>query len=484
MTLLYPEFAILFFALLFLWLKNPKPKALYIALSLMIVALMRPVLKEQRQQQRVEGTEAIIALDLSYSMRADDIKPSRLEAAKDTIKQMVQKRASNRYALYGFTTNALILSPPTSDYRLLQNALDAIEEENILTHGTSLRALLETVAKRIFPIRNLIIFSDGGEEKDLSALLQLAKKGNIRIIAVGMATRRGAMLHDSYGKVLKDAEGALVISRLNPILKAVAEQSGGLYIDFRGVDATAAAVLDALDRVAETETFQKEDITYRELYRFPLFLALGLILFNFVSVPKRWLLLVPFLASQTDASLLQWYYIDRAEQAYKEGAFQQSADLLERLEEKSVASEFDRALALYRLQKYKSTLHVLEQLHTANPELKFKILFLKGNALAKTGQYEKARKAYMQALILKRDPDLLANMKLILGKKSLKQPKPPVYQKKDSKKEGFATQNRKPKSRKQQSSKGKGKRKKVSRPLGYKAYELINKGYIDEKEPW
>jgi Ca-activated chloride channel family protein len=484
MTLLYPEFAILLFAPLSLWLKNRKQKALLIALTLMIIALMRPVLKEERRQIDVEGTEAIIALDLSYSMRADDIKPSRLEAAKESIKALLHNGERNRYALYGFTTNALILSPPTSDYRLLENGLDAIDEENILTHGTSLKRLLKSVGKRTFAIENLIIFSDGGEEKDLQTLLQLAKEGGIRIIAVGMATPRGAMLHDRYGKVLKNAEGALVVSRLNPILKPLAERSGGVYIDFQGVDRTAAAVADALRSVAEMQTFKKEQTDYYELYWLPLLLALAAILYRFIAIPRRWLLVIPFLASQTDASLLQWHYIDQAKQAYAKGEYAQSARMLERLEHKSVASEFDRALALYRLQKYQSAIRILERLQTHDRILKFKILFLKGNAYAKRGAFEKARNAYMQALILKRDPDLLENMRRILGKKSAKELKPPVYQKKDSKKEGVATQNRKPKSQKQKQGRGKGKRKNVSRPLGYKAYELINKGYIDEKEPW
>ncbi len=484
MSLLYPEFAILLFLPLFLWLRGHSFSRLHLALLFMIVALMRPVLKETRQQQRVEGVEAIIALDLSWSMRADDISPSRLEAAKATIRRVVQQDASNRYALYGFTTNALILSPPTSDARLLINALDAIEEENILTHGTSLAALIERVAKRTFPIRNLIIFSDGGEERDLDRLLSLVRHSDIRIIAVGMATHRGALLYDRYGKVLKNEAGGLVVSRLNPLLEKLARKSGGRFIPYSGVDATAQAVQEALHEIARSRHFEKEEVSLRELYRLPLLLSLGLIFFHFVTLPARWLLLIPFLSTQSDGGLLDWYVISQAQEAYRSGAYEKAQHQLEKIEAKSVASEFDRALVLYRRQKYRSALRILQRVRTPDREMKHKIVFLEGNCYAKMGRFTKARISYMQALLLKRDPDVLANLKLILGKKDRSQPRPPVYQKKDSTKAGVAAREKKAKSQKQQTQKGRGKRKTLHRPLGFKAYELINKGYIDEKHPW
>ena len=484
MKLLYPEFLILLFAVLFLYRNDRKAKLLYLSLTLMIVALSRPVISKAVHEEKSQGIEAVIALDLSYSMRAADIKPSRFEAAKETIKALLKEDTGNRYALYGFTTNALILSPPTQDFRLLGTALDSVEEENILTHGTSLHALLKHLAKRTFPVENVILFTDGGEELDLSALLKIAKDAGMRIITVGMATRGGALLHDNYGKVLKDADNALVVTKRNPLLKPLGEKSGGGYLAYEGSRNTASEIRKKLASVAEKSVFSHQEQSFTELFWIPLLVALFLFFFHFVRFPKKWLALIPFITLSGDASVLDWMHLQKAETYYAKGSYKEAGSELEKVSSQTLQLAFDKALLVYKMQKYKKSLAILNGLETTDKALKFKILFLKGNNYARLKQYTKARSAYQQALILRKDPDLLYNFKTILGKKDQKQPKPPVYQKKQSDKEGFASKDTKSNKQKQKATQGKGKRQKVSRPLGYKAYELINKGYIDEKKPW
>ncbi len=484
MKLLYPEFLILLFAVLFLYRTNRRAKLLYLSLSLMIIALSRPVISKAVHEEKSRGIEAVIALDLSYSMRATDIKPSRLEAAKETIKALLEKDIGNRYALYGFTTNALILSPPTQDFALLNAALDSVEEENILTHGTSLYALLKHLAKRAFPVENVILFTDGGEERDISALLKIAKDAGMRIITVGMATKGGALLHDSYGKVLKDTDNALVVTKLNPLLKPLGEKSGGGYLLYTDSQSSAAALLQKLDAISGKSVFSHQERSYTELFWIPLLVALFLLFFHFVRFPKKWLALIPFITLSGDASVLDWMHLQKAKVYYEKGVYAEADSELDKVSVQTLQLAFDKALLAYKMRKYKKSLAILNGLETTDKALKFKILFLKGNNYARLKQYTKARSAYQQALILQKDPDLLYNLKTILGKRDQKQPKPPVYQKKQSDKEGFASKDTKSNKQKQKATQGKGKRRKVSRPLGYKAYELINKGYIDEKKPW
>ena len=484
MKLLYPEFLILLFGLLFLYRANSKPKKLYLALFFMIVALSRPVMTKALHEEKSEGVEAVVALDLSYSMRASDILPSRLEAAKESIKKLFRQNLRNRYALYGFTTNALILSPPTQDYTLLEAALDSIQEENILTHGTSLRNLLEKLAKRQIPVKNVVILTDGGEENDLDGLLQIAQNAGMRLIIVGMATERGTLLKDSYGKVLKDKADELVVTRLNPLLKPLAAKSGGWYLSYETPETTAHKIAQRLDSVAGKSLFSHKEQQYRDLFWIPLLAALGLFLLYFVEIPKKWLALLPFVALSSDASVLDWYYLHEAESAYIRGDYARTYDALEQISTKTLQLAYDQALAAYKMRQYKKALTILDSLETTDADLKFKILFMRGNAQVRLKQYSKAREAYQQALILKRDPDVLYNLKVILGKKDYRQRKPPGYKKEETQKDGVASRQKKRQKQKKKGSGGKGKRQKVSRPLGYKAYELINKGYIDEKKPW
>ena len=113
MTLLFPEALILLLGLALLLLRRSVPWRLALVLALMIIALSRPAMERQAVEKRMEGVAAVIALDLSYSMQAKDIAPSRFLAAKETIAKLVAQTPQNRYALFGFTTNALILSPFT-----------------------------------------------------------------------------------------------------------------------------------------------------------------------------------------------------------------------------------------------------------------------------------------------------------------------------------------------------------------------------------
>ncbi len=485
MTLLYPQALILLVAAFYLYRLQPEQKRLPLVLALMIVALSRPVIFKTERNKSMEATEAVIALDLSRSMRADDIRPSRLEAAKEAIKKLIAESPQNRYALFGFTINPLILSPYTSDTRLLAEAVDAIEAENILTKGTSIKKLLRYLARQKIPVKNLILFSDGGEERDAEALAEIAKKAGIRIIAVGVASHKGAMLKDSYGKTLKMSDGALVVSRLNPLLPKLSEMSGGRYVPFTTPEETAHEVSQVLDEIAEKSRFSQREAGYEELYWIPLLIALILFFFHFTEIPRKIWLLLPFIAQSGDAYMLDWYYIHKARSAWQRHDYPQTVNALQHVSHKTIASEFDRALALYRQQKYRDSVAVLVKLHTRDPQLKQQILFLLGNCYVRMKRYEKASAAYQQALLLGYDERILQNLTAILGKKSHKVRKPPAFKKKKGNQKGVAANagKKRQKKSKEQHQSGRVKRDK-KRVLGYKAYELINKGYIDEKKPW
>ena len=140
MTFLAPEYFWLVIVLLLMMLYRKKKKEhtmakhtrqklllLYLSLIMMILALARPALDKGVIKQEFEGSEVVIALDLSYSMQAEDIKPNRFEASKAFIKELIQQRVHERFALLGFTTNAIILSPLSSDDDL--NTIKSISTE-------------------------------------------------------------------------------------------------------------------------------------------------------------------------------------------------------------------------------------------------------------------------------------------------------------------------------------------------------------------
>ncbi len=502
MIVLYPQVFILFFALFYLIAQiKKKPvrssgvlchsvhtkKTHYLllwALGLMILALSRPVLPSGRQTQKSVGSEAVIALDLSYSMHAKDLKPSRYLASVDMIKTLLKKDLHDRFALYGFTTKPLILSPATTDHRLIASALDAIEIDDILTHGTSIKNLLLHLSKQRYPVKNLILITDGGEEKADAKLNKIVKNSGIRIIAVGMASKEGTLLEDAYGKKLKDEKGNLVISTLNPLLKSLASQTHGSYIRYTDASQSAQDIIDALHDEISSGRFTLKEKSYTQLYYIPLFFALLLIVIAFLRLPKKLILLFPFLFSDANAGVLDWFYINHAKHAYEKRHYKEGAIYLQKLSHTTMQSRFDEAMMLYKVGKFHKVITLLKPLKSKEVHMKKQILFLMGNTYSKIKKYDEARKVYKRALLLEDDPDIVYNLALIKGKHTHAQPKPPGYKKKEQKSKTVAQKEKKHAKKDEKSGKKTDQKKKLSRPLGYKAYELINKGYINEKNPW
>ncbi len=245
MSFLFPQYfwLLLLLFLIMLWRRKSKESdivnqakqkliLIYIALFMIIIALSRPVLNEGVVKQEYEGSEIVIALDLSYSMQAKDIKPNRLEASKEMIKRLISARVHDRFALLGFTSNAIILSPLSSDAELLSHQLDLISSETIITKGTNMASVLDLSIKLSeVKQKNLIIVGDGADKQDFSKEIAFAKDNGLSISMVIMATSAGARLKDKHGKWLKDSSGHLVITAKNNKVKKLCLASGGVFVD-------------------------------------------------------------------------------------------------------------------------------------------------------------------------------------------------------------------------------------------------------------
>ncbi len=183
MSFLYPFAFVLLLPLYFLYKKHyvshkytqREKRFLFLALAFIFIALTRPVIPNALNKQKFDAQDFIVAIDASYSMQAKDLLPSRYEVAKESLKQIIQALPKNRFSIFAFTSNAILISPPTTDTAISIMALEALEPQYILTKGTSLLALLKTISKTSFKQKSLIIFSDGGEDKYLDALLTLVK---------------------------------------------------------------------------------------------------------------------------------------------------------------------------------------------------------------------------------------------------------------------------------------------------------------------
>ena len=266
------------------------------ALLGMFLALLQPQWGKKEHTVQQEGRELLVALDISRSMLASDVKPNRLAFAKSKIKRMVKLLKAERVGLIVFSGDAFVQCPLTRDTAAFSLFLDNVDAETLSSGTTS---LAQAIAKALqtfasLPARNnkiLVIFTDGEDfSPGLGAIKEDARKMGLHIFTYGIGTEEGApvpLVSESGGTLngyQKDEHGKVVFSCLNRgILQALSRESGGKYVDPTQDDKDLNLLVSYVESY-EKEKFEDKDIELEE-ERYPYFLA-----FSFVCLLVEWLL--------------------------------------------------------------------------------------------------------------------------------------------------------------------------------------------------
>jgi Ca-activated chloride channel family protein len=522
MTLLYPSFLWLLIPLIILFWSDRKRALIttshLIVLIFIVTALSRPVIQKGLQERSLEAQDIIIALDVSYSMKAKDIKPTRYIFAKETIEALLKENAKDNIMLIAFTSNPLLLSPPTTDHELITIALNSLNPEYILTKGTSLKKLLKKIvsmqrSKTLH--QNLILITDGGEEENTESLTKELKKANISLTVLALGTKQGTTIEKQDGTLLKDDKNNLVISRINPLLKKLTSQVEGHYLTASdSPEATAEDLQDALNaEVKKGETISKMQYLNTELYQLPLFLALLLFLMVHTRASKYLIVFFIFLGVNIEASMLDSYHLKQAYKSYSLEDFNSSKQELEKIEEPSLQSQFALGNTHYKIHEYKKAIKVYLSIHSTSKTVKQRLYYNTANAYAMMEEYDKAKIYYTKALQLGADEESKYNLQLVALLKKKKNTQlglaHPKSQSSDSSQSEYTESDDKETREKEQPSSDSGsggenktdtkenkkddkdeKKRLIAdeeveqQPLSSKVYELINKGYIRETQPW
>lgn len=222
----------------------PRPLAAGLALALLVLALARPQGATLSTPSFTQARDVLVAVDVSRSMQADDVPPSRLARARLLVRDLADDLRGERLGLLPFAGTAFLQSPLSADYEIFRTFLDELGPDMIPAGGSDFAALLRAAGDAfgpatppsdaaLAPDRYLVVLSDGEAESDAWRPLaqRLAERG-VRIIALGLGTPAGAMVPDGKGGLTKDARGAAVLSRLNPAtLQELARATGGIYRD-------------------------------------------------------------------------------------------------------------------------------------------------------------------------------------------------------------------------------------------------------------
>lgn len=254
---------------------------LWFGLALCIVAVARPQWGVIEEQVFDQSREVLIAVDLSRSMLAQDVKPSRLDRSKLLITSLLDGLKGERVGLVLFAGTAFLQSPLSADYEILREFLPALKPDYLPEGGSNYKAMLETSMQSFGTStadRYLIILGDGeSTEDDWKELGETLKTKGIRVIGLGIGTVQGSFIPDESGGFVKDERGAVVLSRLNSAsLQYLAQTTGGAY-----TDASSWVDLSALLKKT-VEAGQKGQFTEKNaarlIERYQWFLAPGLLL--------------------------------------------------------------------------------------------------------------------------------------------------------------------------------------------------------------
>ncbi len=258
-----------------------------IGLTLIIVGASGPRIGSQLKEVEQKGREVIIALDVSNSMLAEDIKPSRIERAKQLINRMVDDMENDKIGLIVFAGDAYTQIPITDDYPSVKMFLSTTGPEMISKQGTAIGAAIE-LATRSFPsdeantgnsesINNkaIIVITDGENHEDdaVSAAKSAYEKG-IKVFTIGLGDPAGVPIPISPGSSEKrrNKDGTVVVSKLNEkLLMDIAREGDGAYIPVGMI----SSLMDELNKLQKTELKKKVFADYAERYQY--FVGFGII---------------------------------------------------------------------------------------------------------------------------------------------------------------------------------------------------------------
>lgn len=257
------------------------------AVAFTVLSLARPQWGFHWEEVKRRGLDIVVVLDTSNSMRAEDIKPNRLQQAKWGIRDLLAKLKGDRIGLVAFAGSSFLQCPLTIDYAAFLMTLEDVYAGIIPRGGTAIEQALRTAMDGFEKSQNadraIVLITDGEDhEGNPLALVDELNKRNIRVYTVGVGTLEGELIpyedEEKRAGFLKDRKGQIVKSALNePVLEKLAMSTGGTYVRSAPGDFGLDRIFDqGIAELKRDELESKVAKTYEE--RFPWFLGAALLL--------------------------------------------------------------------------------------------------------------------------------------------------------------------------------------------------------------
>lgn len=266
-----------------------------IALSLCIMAAANLRKPEEGALSQTAGIDVMIALDLSKSMLSNDIKPNRLERARQVVQQLTNELKNNRIGLVVFAGRAFLQLPLTTDITEADMMIANSSPEIMPVQGTNISDALY-VCNRSLDVKEkshkaIVLITDGeAHDKEALKAAQEAYDNGVVIYTIGIGTAEGSLITEAAGVYKKDAEGNTIITKLNEdLLKQIASVSQGKYFHLENAAITGGEILNELNSIEKKPI--EGNLGERNFFSFtPFLIALAILLLIveiFISETKK-----------------------------------------------------------------------------------------------------------------------------------------------------------------------------------------------------
>ncbi len=270
---------------------------LLLGLSCLIIGLVNPKIGTKLETVKREGIDIIFAVDVSKSMLAEDVAPSRLEKSKQLVSQIINNLGNDRIGIIAYSGSAFPVLPITTDYSVAKMFLQGMNPGMISSQGTSIDQAITLattyIDKKDKTNKLLIIITDGEDHSDSAQeAAEEAKKLGLKILTIGVGTEKGGTIPLKRNGVVesfqRDKDGEVVITKRNAeVLKMIAKSASGGYVDGNSTKQVLDYVKNALDNIQKTEFESTQMADFKSQFQWFLGFGFFLLLLDVFLLEKK-----------------------------------------------------------------------------------------------------------------------------------------------------------------------------------------------------
>ena len=256
----------------------------FAALALIVVALARPQFGSKKETITRQGIEAVIALDISNSMMAEDIAPNRLEKAKKIISRLIDKFENDKVGLIVFAGDAFVQLPITNDFISAKMFLETISPALISRQGTDIGGAISLAMKSFTNTEGvgkaIILITDGeNHEGGAEEAAKLAADKGMNVYVLGIGSLEGAPIPaDGSNDYRRDKEGNVVVTKLNEqMAQTVAQAGNGAYIRVDNTNNAQKILESEVNKLAKADVTTEVYTEFNEQFEFIAWIAFVLL---------------------------------------------------------------------------------------------------------------------------------------------------------------------------------------------------------------